>query len=781
MSYDIHIKMSPVLDPTRGDCALIYFPYNEQMIKLVKSIPSAMWQPNFKCWELRVPMVRVFIRNVKRFQSQLGVSPMWYISNEFKAKTQLQCDLRAVNWKTKPFEHQIQGVEYAVKNKRFILGDEPGCISGNCIVDICRNYNQYSSVKLSDLQLMWTRDRDIRVKVFANGYFTYIHPSDILYSGIKEVCKVSLETGSEVILTLDHPVLTSTGWVEAKDLKLGDSVVCDSLIENTSFIQSLPPNLPQNCEGIYTENNIQCEMFQRDYRMSRVVSFQLLPDAVPVYDIKFSGDLHNFVVNGIVVHNCGKTKIILDTVQYLKKFEGLKHCLIICGVNGNKYNWAEEVEIHTNMRSHILGSRKSKRTGRINSGSVADTLADLRNLPDAEVLIINAERLRGARIKRKRGQRKSIMEFPVVQLIQQHIDNGDIGLVAVDESHRLKTPTSAQTQALMWINCPRQIAMTGTLIMNSPLDLYVPFKWMGWETRDYWAFLNRYAIKDTWGSVVGYQNAQELIDVLSCYQLRRLKKDILDLPPKIIHDEYVEMSENEWKVYKAVQSGLLHLIQGDVTNPKNLKDGLFVENLGLDPMTLSMRLRQATAHTAIVSDTIKESSKMNRMIQIVEDVVNDGGKCIVFSNWTQVTTIAKDLLHKYNPAYITGEVSSDAIRNSERIRFQTDPTCKVIIGTIPAMGTGFTLDAANTVIFLDEPWTKAARGQAEDRAHRANTKWPVDIYILMDRDTVDEHVHDVVECKGDIADLIVDGVVRSDKKAQLLRILIGADQFAGKK
>ena len=172
---------------------------------------------------------------------------------------------------------------------------------------------------------------------------------------------------------------------------------------------------------------------------------------------------------------------------------------------------------------------------------------------------------------------------------------------------------------------------------------------------------------------------------------------------------------------------------------------------------------------------------MDRMKEIVEDVIKDGGKCIIFSNWTTVTNIAYDMLQEYDPAYITGEVKSDEQRNSERLRFQNDDSCKIIIGTIPAMGTGFTLTAANTVIFLDEPWTKANRGQAEDRAYRAGTRWPVDIYILICKDTVDEHVHEVVEGKGDIADLIVDGVVRPDKRAQLLRILVGSDPFADKK
>ena len=144
--------------------------------------------------------------------------------------------------------------------------------------------------------------------------------------------------------------------------------------------------------------------------------------------------------------------------------------LIICGINGNKYNWLEEIEKHSFYKAHVLGSRRGVRTGKLNPGGLSETIEDLRNPPDADFYIINIERLRGGRIKRKRGQRKSIKEFPIVEMIQNLIIQGEIGLVAFDECHKAKSPASAQTQALMWINCPRQIAMTGTLVMNSPLD-----------------------------------------------------------------------------------------------------------------------------------------------------------------------------------------------------------------------------------------------------------------------------------------------------------------------
>lgn len=472
----------------------------------------------------------------------------------------------------------------------------------------------------------------------------------------------------------------------------------------------------------------------------------------------------------------GKTKQIIDIFRYHKQFNGMKKVLIICGVNGNKYNWANEVTLHSEYQAHILGSRRT-RTGRINPGGVKETIEDLKNLPNCSFLIINIERLRGGNIKRKPRQRKSISQFPICELIQKHINSGEIGMVVVDEIHKVKNPNSLQSQALMWLNCERQIGVSGTLVVSSPLDLYVPFKWMGFECRDYWAFQNRYAIKDTWGSVVGYQNAQELIDVLSTYQLRRLKTEVLDLPPISFVNDYVELSANEAKVYNAVQKGLSAFVKsGELLTSASLKPELFNGLSGGDPLVLSIRLRQATADTSIVSDNIKESSKLDRMEEIVDEVVMSGGKCIVFSCWITVTNIIRDRLARYNPAYITGEVAQPH-RMVEMQRFQEDPNCNVIIGTTPVLGTGFSLTAANTVIFVDEPWTMAEKNQAAERAHRATTKWPVTVYTIMAKNTVDEYVHDIVENKGDLADLVVDGVVNKNKREQLMRILISGNQY----
>ena len=149
---------------------------------------------------------------------------------------------------------------------------------------------------------------------------------------------------------------------------------------------------------------------------------------------------------------------------------------------------------------------------------------------------------------------------------------------------------------------------------------------------------------------------------------------------------------------------------------------------------------------------------MDRLEEMVEEIASVGEKCIVFSQWSTMTNVVRNKLKRFKPAYITGEVASEE-RMDEVKRFQNDPDCKVIVGTIGAMGTGLTLTAASTVIFLDEPWNRGIKDQAEDRAHRIGTRGTVRVVTLITKDSVDEGVYNLVQKKGRMADLLIDGKV----------------------
>ena len=440
----------------------------------------------------------------------------------------------------------------------------------------------------------------------------------------------------------------------------------------------------------------------------------------------------------------GKTKQVIDIAVAKKQIKGYKHCLIICGVNGLKWNWVNEVRTHSNEDAWILGQRI--KAGKTTIGSMQDRLDDVKNINriSAYFLITNVETLRNEDVAKE---------------IQKLCKNGTIGIVAIDEIHKCKNPTSQQGKGILKIQPECRIAMTGTPLMNNPFDLFIILKWLGYEKHSFYQFKQHYGVFGGYGGyeVTGYRYLDELREQLDSIMLRRLKADVLDLPEKTHITEYVEMTPKQEQIYK------------EVTNA--IKMNIDQIKMATNPLAELIRMRQATGYTGILSSTIKESAKLDRMEELVEEAVENGKKIVIFSNWTQMTNVIYDRLHKYGALMITGE-TADKDRMNFVNAFQTKPDRKVIIGTIGAMGTGLTLTAGTVEIFLDEPWNRANKEQAEDRCHRVGTKENVTIYTLVCKGTIDERINELVEKKGAMADALVDGKINMDK-GQLLDFLIG--------
>lgn len=443
----------------------------------------------------------------------------------------------------------------------------------------------------------------------------------------------------------------------------------------------------------------------------------------------------------------GKTKQVIDIAVARKLKYGYKHCLIVCGVNTLKWNWVNEVHTHSNEDAHILGQKTLKKGG-LKIGSTKDKIEDLKHLLENDNLpyfiITNVESFRNKEI---------------ADTIKKLCDKKIINMCAADEMHKMKNPTSQQSKGFLKCLPECRIGITGTPLMNSPIDLFIILKWLGYEPHSYTAFKTHYCIMGGYGGyeVVGYRNTEELQNKLSDIMVRRLKEDVFDLPEKTFVDEYVEMTDNQAKIYKEVQHAL--------------KEDIDKVNSAIDPLSALIRLRQATGYTGILSSTIQESAKLDRMEELVEEAISNNRKVVIFSNWTQITDIIRKRLSVYHPAIITGE-TSDNIRQVMVKDFQENKDVKIIIGTIGAMGTGLTLTAGTVVIFLDEPWNRALYDQAVDRCHRIGQTSKITIYNLMCKGTIDERIHNIVYQKGFMSDCIVDGKLNGNK-TEIVSYLIG--------
>ena len=437
----------------------------------------------------------------------------------------------------------------------------------------------------------------------------------------------------------------------------------------------------------------------------------------------------------------GKTLQLIYLAQELKEREGIEHCLIICGLNTLKNNWKDEIHKHSDLSCMILGERKTKK-GKIKIGSVKDRLEDLKKPIEEFFIVTNIETLRNEDIIKELKKNK----------------NNKIDMIILDEGHVCKRASSIQGKNLLKLNAKYMILATGTILMNSPLDAYVPLKWIGADRSTYTNFKFYYCnFTGQFNNILlGYRNMDILKDQLEDVSLRRTK-DLLDLPEKTIITEYVDMNDKQQSFYDNIKEGIIQQVDKVKMSTASL-------------LAMVTRLRQATACPSILTTENIPSSKIERASDLAKQIIENGDKVVIFSTF-------KDSLYELEKEFsgidyvvCHGDVSDSDI-NILKNRFQEDDNCKVMLATWQKMGTGITLTSASYAIFLDTPWTSSQAQQAEDRIYRIGSKKPVFIYYLVCKDTIDERVNEIVKDKQLLSDYVVDGECPLDLADRLRKII----------
>lgn len=437
----------------------------------------------------------------------------------------------------------------------------------------------------------------------------------------------------------------------------------------------------------------------------------------------------------------GKSLQMIYLAQELKERKEVNHCLVVCGINTLKYNWKKEIETHSDLSCRILGQKINKK-GKLVIGSIQDRINDLKKPLDEFFIITNVETLRNN---------------DIIKELKSGVNTFD--MIVADEMHCMKSPTSQQGKNFLKLKAKYQIGLTGTLLLNSPMDAYVPLKWIDEDNSTYTNFKYYYCnFTGPFNNILtGYKNIDVLKDQLEDVSLRRTK-DILDLPPKNIINEYVEMETKQEQFYKDITNGIVDEVDKVELNTSTL-------------LSMVTRLRQATADPSILSsnEDIK-SAKIQRTIDLAKQIVDNGDKVVIYSTFKKPLEIIMNELQEYNPLLCTGDIKDDLIDKNIH-DFQTNDDNKIMCATISKMGTGITLTKASYAIFTDSSWTAAVNHQAEDRIYRIGSKSPVFIYYLWTKDTIDERVKEIVEDKEAISDFIVDDKI-SKKSLESLRKFI---------
>ena len=432
---------------------------------------------------------------------------------------------------------------------------------------------------------------------------------------------------------------------------------------------------------------------------------------------------------------CGKTNQIIGLAETLKRRGLVEHGLVIAGINSLKSNWAKEIKKFSNEKSIIIGE-KLKRDGTVSKipMSIAERVEQLKKPISEFFVILNVESLRDDRVV------SAISSGP-----------NKFQMIAIDEVHKCLATGKASTQGsnILKLKADFQVAATGTLLLNNPINCWGPLNWIDVDHSTLGNFKTQFVKFGGFGDkqIVGYKNLDTLKEELESCSIRRSKEQLVDLPPKTVTLELLDMLPEHQKFYDAVKEG----VKSEVDKVK-----LTTGNL----LALTTRLRQATVDPGILTTNNIVSTKIERCCELVEELMDSKEKVVILSSFKPPVYKLAEALKQYNPVICTGD-QADADVSKAVDAFQNDDEHMILIGTLGKVSTGLTLNRASYMIMLDEHWTAAMNNQAHDRIYRLNNTAPAFITILACKDTIDERVHEVSQYKQDLSDFVIDDIENS--------------------
>ncbi|MDB5296023.1 MAG: Superfamily helicase, family, partial [Phycisphaerales bacterium] len=317
----------------------------------------------------------------------------------------------------------------------------------------------------------------------------------------------------------------------------------------------------------------------------------------------------------------------------------------------------------------------------------------------------------------------------------------------LDEAQAIKNAASESAKAARLVRADHRLALSGTPVQNHLGEL--------WSLFD---FLN----PGMMGSVGVFRDlsadaasrdatARELLSrSLRPFVLRRTKEQVAqDLPAKMEQTIICELERDQRKLYDELRdhyrTSLLDRVAKEGMNKAKI---MVLEAL--------LRLRQAACHPGLIDPkrAREPSAKLEALMDHIAEVVAEGRKVLVFSQFTSLLAIVKLRVEALNMTYeyLDGRTKD---RQARVNRFQTDPDCKLFLISLKAGGVGLNLTAAEYVFLLDPWWNPAVEAQAIDRAHRIGQTRRVFAYRLIAKDTVEEKVIQLQQSKRELADAII--------------------------
>ena len=415
----------------------------------------------------------------------------------------------------------------------------------------------------------------------------------------------------------------------------------------------------------------------------------------------------------------GKTKIALDTVSYHVACDPTYRALVVCP-NTLVENWADEIEKHSDLSYVLLTGSKGKRIKLMQE--------------KANIYVINYESTR---------------------VLNKELRDMKFNHLILDESTAVKNFKSLQSKACYDISTtiPNKIIMSGTPILNSPLDIFAQYKILNAMIFgiSYYRFRGRYAVMGGYMNkqVIQWRNMEDLKRRIFSCAIRKTKDECLDLPDKLYQVVHVDLTDEQREMYDKLKQDFIY----------EFKDVVVTAPIML---TRLMRFSQITAgftkDVEGVEHVFKRNPKIDWLVNFITELPPEA-KVVLFCRFRREIAIIEDALRQHGIQHVS--VHGDVTDRIERVKkFNTDKDTRVFIGQLQTAGIGINLTSASYCVFMSNSYSYGERIQAEDRTHRIGQTRNVTYIDILARSTIDVGIHRALRKKESLASMVTGDIIK---------------------
>jgi superfamily II DNA or RNA helicase len=428
--------------------------------------------------------------------------------------------------------------------------------------------------------------------------------------------------------------------------------------------------------------------------------------------------MHEYHFSGCLADDMGlgKTVQTLALLQSLKSENKLKTSLLVAPVSAVP-NWEIEIQRFTpRLTAHLhVGVKRLRDTG---------------------------------------GWRKLDLVITSYATLRQDIEmfkDFSFDYLILDESQNIKNAASQVSKAVKVLTAGHRLALSGTPVENNTLELWSLFDFLmpgflgplQWFNRQFAAPIEKE--QDT-------QRAAVLKKMIFPFILRRKKEEVeTQLPEKIEILSRLEMNEAQMALYSEVAEKYKKEIAQEI-------DKKGVGKTSVKILEALMRLRQVCLFPRLVHPDYQDvpSAKFAHFLELMEDILAEGHKVLVFSQFVKVLHILRDYFDRedIHYSYLDGSTKMDDRREMIR-RFQEEDAVRAFLLSLKAGGTAINLTAADYVIIFDPWWNPAVEDQAVDRSHRIGQTSHVIVYRLVTAHSIEEKMVALQQKKKELVDQLI--------------------------